>query len=61
MLLMNKNIVISREEFIDEIWQEPIGLVDERSVDTHIKKIRAKLATASLITVRGYGYRWNEI
>ena len=55
MLLLNKNNVISRDEFITQIWQEPIGLVDERSVDTHIKKIRAKLSTTSLTTVRGYG------
>lgn len=42
MLAVNKNKVFTRDELMDFIWgQDYIG--DPRCVDTHIKRIRAKL------------------
>lgn len=60
IFLINKNKTISREEIIQEVWETSNKEVDVRLVDNHIKKIRQKLNTFSLSTVRGYGYRWNE-
>lgn len=61
LFLSNKNTVISREEFLEKVWQEENDLLDVRLVDTHIKNLRNKLKSFSISTIRGIGYRWNEI
>lgn len=55
----NQNIAVSRENILNAVWgYDYFG--DLRTVDTHVKKLRAKLGCCgSMIeTVRGYGYRF---
>ena len=55
----NKGIALSREVVLNSVWgYDYFG--DLRTVDTHVKKLRAKLGKCgSMIeTVRGYGYRF---
>lgn len=55
-LVKNINSAIAREELLSSIWNEKDG--DSRTVDTHIKQLRAKTTSASIEieTVRGFGY-----
>ena len=55
----NRSIALSRESILNAVWgYDYFG--DLRTVDTHVKKLRAKLGDrGSMIeTVRGYGYRF---
>lgn len=55
----NLRIALSREAILNAVWgYDYFG--DLRTVDTHIKKLRAKLGTCGTMieTVRGYGYRF---
>ena len=55
----NRAIALSRESILNAVWgYDYFG--DLRTVDTHVKKLRAKLdGCGSMIeTVRGYGYRF---
>jgi len=58
-LLSYPKRIFTREQLLSEIW----GLdtdVDERTVDTHIKKLRKKLEDRpefSIVTIRGLGYK----
>lgn len=55
----NRSIALSRETILNAVWgYDYFG--DLRTVDTHIKKLRAKLGPcgAMIDTVRGYGYRF---
>lgn len=55
----NKSIALSREKILNAVWgYDYFG--DLRTVDTHIKKLRAKLGEygSKIETVRGYGYRF---
>ncbi len=55
----NKNIALSRESILNAVWgYDYFG--DLRTVDTHVKKLRAKLGGCGemISTVRGYGYRF---
>lgn len=59
-MLKNKNIALSREKLICEVWgYDYYG--DDRTLDTHIKLLRRSLGEyASLIvTLRGVGYRFD--
>ncbi|GBU11206.1 two-component regulatory system response regulator PhoP [Erysipelotrichaceae bacterium] len=60
MFLSNKGNAIRREEFIEEIWDKRFEEVEERVVDVHIKILRKKLKLSSIVTIRGYGYKWDE-
>lgn len=58
--LENKGAALCREEIKKILWDEDIEVVDDRAVDVHIKKLRAKLKTFSIMSIRGFGYKWNE-
>jgi len=60
-LIENKNIALSRENLLSSIWGYDF-YGDDRTVDTHIKTLRARLGKyRDLIkTVRGMGYKIEE-
>jgi DNA-binding response OmpR family regulator len=58
-LILNENSAISREQLLDHVW----GLDykgSDRTVDTHMNRLRAKFGKdyAYLQTVWGYGYKF---
>ncbi len=57
----NAHRVLTREMILDRVWgYDYFG--DDRTVDTHIKRLRKKLGVAGkqIVTVRGAGYRFEE-
>lgn len=58
-LIKNKKLALSREQILNDVWDyDYFG--DARTVDTHIKKLRAKLGDAGdyIKTIRGLGYKF---
>ncbi|MBE6588290.1 MAG: response regulator transcription factor [Ruminococcaceae bacterium] len=59
-LIRNRNIALSRERLITEVWgYDYYG--DDRTLDTHIKLLRKSLKEFSkfIVTLRGVGYRFD--
>ena len=58
-LLKNKNIALTREKLICEVWGYDF-YGDDRTLDTHIKLLRKSLGKYSslIVTLRGVGYRF---
>ena len=58
-MLANRNIAISREKFISEVWGYDF-YGDVRTLDTHIKLLRKSLGRYAnlIVTLRGVGYRF---
>lgn len=53
--------VVSRDELFASVWAHRDLDSQSRTVDIHIRRLRAKLDDAELIsTVRGKGYRFNS-
>ena len=55
----NQGLALSREKILNSVWNyDYFG--DARTIDTHVKKLRAKLGECGTMieTVRGYGYRF---
>jgi DNA-binding response OmpR family regulator len=55
---------VSRAELMREVWHDRapgVGEVSLRTVDTHVRRLRAKLGTHArvLTTIRGRGYRFD--
>lgn len=58
-MLANRNIAISREKFISEVWGYDF-YGDVRTLDTHIKLLQKSLGRYAnlIVTLRGVGYRF---
>lgn len=61
-LVRNKDIALSREKLINEVWGYDF-YGDDRTLDTHIKMLRKSLGEYNrfITTVRGVGYRFEEV
>ncbi len=60
-LMQRPGRVLSRQRLLDEVWGSSIT-VTSRTIDTHLKRLRAKLGESGdlIETVRGVGYRFTE-
>ena len=58
LLIRNKNIVLSRDRLLEEVWGYDFD-GETRTIDVHIRTLRQKLKSAGdlIETVRGVGYR----
>ena len=61
VLARRRGRVQSREQLLQDVWEYDT-LIDTRTVDTHMRRLREKLGPAAkhLVTVRGVGYRFVE-
>ena len=61
ILAERRGRVQSREQLLRDVWGYN-NMIDTRTVDTHMRRLRAKLGPAAkfLDTVRGVGYRFRE-
>lgn len=59
--LLNKNVALSREKILNNVWSYDF-YGDERTIDTHVKKLRSKLGKKGdcIKTVWGFGYKFEE-
>lgn len=60
-LIINKNIALSREKILNEVWGYDF-FGEDRTVDTHVKMLRNSIGRYrdNIITVRGMGYKFEE-
>ena len=61
VLIQRAGRVQSRDQLLRDVWEYD-SLIDTRTVDTHMRRLREKLGPAGkhLDTVRGVGYRFTE-
>ena len=64
-LIKNKNIVVSKTEILEDVWENYFPQDEEHNlVEVYIGYLRKKLKPHNLdqkiSTVRGYGYRWDD-
>lgn len=60
-LMENKNIALSRDKLLQDIWGYDF-FGDDRTIDTHIKNLRSRLGDYrnKITTVRGVGYKFED-
>jgi len=60
LLFINLNKVVSRNTLLDKIWEWTGNDVDDHTITVYFKRIREKLGTDIITTVKGMGYRIDE-
>ena len=59
LLASRPNRVFSREEILSTIWGDDV-IVGDRTIDVHVRKIREKLKTPNIKTIKGVGYKYED-
>lgn len=61
LLLTSPDKIYSREEILDEVWDDDVYVVD-RTIDVNINRIRKKMGVYgnNVITKQGYGYGFKK-
>ena len=60
LLFTNIGKVVSRNTILDKIWESTGNDVDDHTVTVYLKRIREKIKTDIIITIKGIGYRIDE-
>lgn len=56
LLVENKGQVLTRLQMLEKLWGQDYELSD-RAIDTYIKRLRQKMKTDCIVTVKGVGYK----
>ena len=64
ILIQNKNMVLSRAQILEKLWDVTYDFINDNTLSVYIKRLREKIEYDSskpqyILTVRGLGYKWN--
>ena len=57
LLFSNLNKVVTRNTILDTVWEITGNYVDDHTITVYFKRIREKLETNIITTIKGIGYR----
>lgn len=66
LLVRNANRVVTRSSILSELWDCTGDFVDDNTLSVYVRRLREKVELnpshpKHIITVRGFGYKWNEV
>lgn len=59
LLASKPNKVFTRDEIYSRVWTGDV-IVGDRTIDVHIRKIREKLGSENIKTIKGVGYKYED-
>ena len=60
LLFTNRNRVVTRSVLLDRIWDWTGNYVDDHTVTVYLRRIREKIGSDVIKTIKGVGYRIDE-
>lgn len=60
ILKANKNQVVTRNILLEKLWDCKGNFVDDNTLSVNIKRLREKIGSEHIVTIRGVGYKWKD-
>ena len=60
LLFINLNKVVRRDTIIDKVWEWTGNDIEDNTVTVYLKRIREKLNSDIILTIKGIGYRIDD-
>lgn len=60
VLIRNSGIIVTRSTLLQNIWDDNNNFIDDNTLSVHISRLREKIGSKHIATIRGIGYRWEE-
>ena len=57
-LITNTPNVVKRNTLLERIWDCDSDYIDDNTLSVHISRLREKVGSEHIVTVRGAGYKW---
>lgn len=52
--------IVTRQALLDALWDSDARFVDDNTLSVHISRLREKVGSGHIKTVRGVGYQWQD-
>lgn len=59
-LMSNRGVIVTRNILLEKIWDCDESFIDDNTLSVHVSRLREKIGSEYIATVRGVGYRWEE-
>jgi len=59
-LVSRKDKVVTRDEIFTSVWGDDV-VVGDRTIDVHIRRIREKIGIDTIRTIKGVGYKFEDL
>ena len=64
--MQNPNTILSKGKILDKLWDCEGNYIDNNTLTVYIRRLRIKVeddpgSPRMILTVRGMGYKWNEV
>ena len=56
--LISERSIITRASLLDALWDVDSRFVDDNTLSVHISRLREKVGSSHIKTIRGVGYQW---
>lgn len=56
--LISERSILTRTALLDALWDVDSRFVDDNTLSVHISRLREKVGSAHIKTIRGVGYQW---
>lgn len=60
LILRASGRVMTRDKLLEDIWDMGGQFIDDNTLSVHISRLREKIGTEYIHTVRGVGYQWED-
>lgn len=66
LLVRNAGHIVTRDAILNDMWDGSGAFVDDNTLSVYVRRLREKVEKdpshpEHLMTVRGFGYQWNEV
>ncbi len=59
-LIRNNGTIVTRAALLQRIWDIEGDFIDDNTLSVHISRLREKIGSKHIATIRGVGYRWED-